>query len=132
MIGFLRLLVEALLAGVLVFFAILGVAGIVPVPAMRFLLFLRTLLKCSVNAFLVGGGPKEAAKIGGVRMQLPKDMRRRFDDGEGRMRERWKNARKMEGAGQREQDEFGKEEKKCEKKEERCARKVDTYARRQS
>lgn len=65
MTAFLRLVAVVLVAGVLVFFAVtvLGVEGIVPVPAMRFLLFLRILLKCSVNAFLVGGGPKEAAKI---------------------------------------------------------------------
>lgn len=63
--AFLRLVVVALLAGVLAFFAtaVLGVEGTVPVPAMRFLLFLRILPKCSVNAFLVGGGPKEAARI---------------------------------------------------------------------
>jgi hypothetical protein len=59
------LVAVALLAGVLVFFAtaVLGVEGTVPVPvpATRVLLFLRILEKCSVKAFLVGGGPKEAA-----------------------------------------------------------------------
>lgn len=113
MTGFLRLLVEALLAGVLVFFAVLGVAGTVPVPAMRFLLFLRTLLKCSVNAFLVGGGPKEAAKIGGVRVELVESLKREFDDGEGSMSGRWKDVRQMEGAGRREQDKFGKVAEEC-------------------
>jgi hypothetical protein len=116
MAGFLRLLVEALLAGVLVFFAVLGVAGIVPVPAMRFLLFLRTLLKCSVKAFLVGGGPKEGARIGSVRVESIKSVKRWFDDGEEGMSEQWKNVRKMEGAGQKEQDKFGKEGGKCDKK----------------
>jgi hypothetical protein len=65
MTAFLRLVTVALLVGVLVFFevAVLGVEGTVLAPAKRFLLFLRILPKCSVNAFLVGGGPKEAAKI---------------------------------------------------------------------
>jgi uncharacterized membrane protein len=64
MIAFLRLVVVALLAGVLVFFArvVLGVEGTVLVPAMMALLFLRILEKCSVKAFLVGGGPKESAR----------------------------------------------------------------------
>lgn len=65
MMGFLRLVVVDLVAGVLVFFAVAvaGVDGIVPSPAKRFLLFLRILPKCSVRAFLVGAAPKEAAVI---------------------------------------------------------------------
>jgi hypothetical protein len=65
MVAFLRLVVVVLLAGVLVFFptAVLGVEGTVPVPAMMALLFLRTLAKCSVKAFLVGGGPNESARV---------------------------------------------------------------------
>jgi hypothetical protein len=39
---------------------VLGVEG--TVPAKRFLEFLRILPKCSVKAFLVGGGPKESAR----------------------------------------------------------------------
>jgi len=65
MTGFLRLVAVDLVAGVLVFFAVVvaGVDGMVPSPARRVLLVLRILPKCSVRAFLVGAAPKVAAGI---------------------------------------------------------------------